>query len=46
MSNATPPLTAATERAGVKPVVVESKPKKSAQSRRMVVDEPDLIAAK
>ena len=42
------------ERASVKPVVVESKPKKVSRSRKPVlsgdegvtVDEPDLIAAK
>jgi excinuclease ABC subunit A len=36
------------ERASVKPVVVESKPKKPPRSRRVTVDEdePDLIAAK
>ena len=34
------------ERASVKPVVVESKPKRPARSRKVSVDEPDLIAAK
>ena len=36
------------ERASVKPTVVETKPKRPARSRRVVVDEdePDLIAAK
>lgn len=34
------------ERASVKPVVVESKPKKVARSRKVTADEPDLIAAK
>ena len=34
MSNATPPPTAATER-GVRPVVVESKPKKPTRSRKV-----------
>jgi excinuclease ABC subunit A len=35
------------ERASVKPVVVESKPKKVTRSRKVIVeDEPDLIAAK
>jgi hypothetical protein len=30
----------------VKPVVAETKPKKVPRSRKVVVDEPDLIAAK
>jgi excinuclease ABC subunit A len=36
------------ERASVKPVVVESKPKRPSRSRKVSVDEdePDLIAAK
>jgi excinuclease ABC subunit A len=34
------------ERASVKPVVVDSKPKKVSRSRKVTADEPDLIAAK
>ncbi len=34
------------ERASVKPVVVESKPKRPVRERKVAVDEPDLIAAK
>jgi len=34
------------ERASVKPKVVEVKPKRPARSRKVAVDEPDLIAAK
>lgn len=34
------------ERASVKPTVVETKPKRPARSRKVAVDEPDLIAAK
>jgi excinuclease ABC subunit A len=34
------------ERASVKPVVVESKPKRPTRSRKVSADEPDLIAAK
>jgi excinuclease ABC subunit A len=34
------------ERASVKPVIVDVKPKKPKRSRRVEADEPDLIAAK
>jgi excinuclease ABC subunit A len=34
------------ERASIKPTVVETKPKRPARSRKVAVDEPDLIAAK
>jgi excinuclease ABC subunit A len=34
------------ERASVKPVVVETKPSKPKRTRKVSVDEPDLIAAK
>jgi len=34
------------ERASIKPTVVETKPKRAARSRKVAVDEPDLIAAK
>ncbi len=34
------------ERASVKPVVVETKPVRAKRSRKVAVDEPDLIAAK
>ncbi|HWJ42785.1 MAG TPA: excinuclease ABC subunit UvrA, partial [Solirubrobacterales bacterium] len=34
------------ERASVKPVVVDSKPKKVTRSRKVAADEPDLVAAK
>jgi excinuclease ABC subunit A len=34
------------ERASVKPVIVDVPPKKPKRSRKIAVDEPDLIAAK
>lgn len=34
------------ERASVKPTVVETKPKRASRTRKVAVDEPDLIAAK
>jgi hypothetical protein len=34
------------ERASVKPVVVEVAPKRPKRTRKVSVDEPDLIAAK
>jgi excinuclease ABC subunit A len=34
------------ERASVKPVIVDVKPKKPKRPRKIDVDEPDLIAAK
>jgi hypothetical protein len=34
------------ERASVKPVIVDVKPKKPKRTRRVEVAEPDLIAAK
>jgi hypothetical protein len=43
MSNATPRPTGGTERASVKPTVVETKPKKPARSRMVVVEEEDEL---
>ena len=34
------------ERASVKPVIVDVKPKKSKRTRKVEVEEPNLIAAK
>ena len=34
------------ERASVKPVIVETQPKRPRRTRRVSIDEPDLIAAK
>jgi excinuclease ABC subunit A len=34
------------ERASVKPVIVDVKPKKPSRSRKVSADEPDLIAVK
>ena len=34
------------ERASVKPVIVDAAPKRPKRTRKVMVDEPDLIAAK
>jgi excinuclease ABC subunit A len=34
------------ERASIKPVIVDAAPKRPKRTRKVAVDEPDLIAAK